>query len=223
MVAEIVGKLSFCHTSGKVNIGIAGDWVGQVLRLSTAPSGRKGLEDTMKRIHWLPLIAVTSIGAFGGLAANPAAEAFRKLADLAGHWEGKDNQGSPVKSTFKLVVSETAVMETLSPGRMEEMMTLYSVDGDAIALLHYCPTNNQPRMRATPPPGEIKELVFTFQGAGNLRTPETGHEHKLVMEFQDKDHIVERWTWRKNGQDTEMVYRLARKSGASRTAKGSKR
>jgi hypothetical protein len=117
-----------------------------------------------------------------------------------------------VKSNFKAVASNTAMLETLNVSGMEEMVTLYSVDKDGIALVHYCPTNNQARMRAIPEPGDVKELVFTFRGAGNLPNLEDGHEHKLVIEFHDKDHIVEHWTWRKSGKDTEMVYHLARKN-----------
>jgi hypothetical protein len=49
-----------------------------------------------------------------------------------------------------VVAGGTTVLETLKHGDMEEMLSLYSVDGDSIALQHYCPTNNQPRMRATP-------------------------------------------------------------------------
>jgi hypothetical protein len=59
-------------------------------------------------------------------------------------------------------------METLAPTGMEEMVTLYSIDRDAITLVHYCPTNNQPRMRAIPRPDQTGRLVFEFQGAGNL-------------------------------------------------------
>lgn len=66
-------------------------------------------------------------------------------------------------------------------------------------------------MRAKPAAGDVNRLEFSFEGVGNLPTPETGHEHKLVMEFVDHDHIVEHWTWRKNGKDTEMTFRLARK------------
>ncbi|HLY63262.1 MAG TPA: hypothetical protein VKV95_21155 [Terriglobia bacterium] len=146
-------------------------------------------------------------------AASRATPGILKLQSLAGDWEGKDERGRSVKTSFKLIAGETAVLETLAMPGMEEMVTIYSQDGDGIALLHYCPTNNQPRMRAVPPPGEVKELVFEFEGAGNLASPDEGHEHKLVMQFQDKDHITERWTWRSNGKDTEMVYRFARKDG----------
>lgn len=56
-----------------------------------------------------------------------------------------------MKSSFKTIASSTAVMETLAMSGMDEMVTLYSINGDTIALVHYCPTNNQPRMRPSRP------------------------------------------------------------------------
>lgn len=148
--------------------------------------------------------------------ASHATAGLRKLQSLVGDWEGKDDGGKRVKTSFKLIAGETAVLETLAMSGMDEMVTVYSQDGEGIALMHYCPTNNQPRMRAVPPPGEVKELIFRFEGAGNLASLDEGHEHKLVIQFQDKDHITERWTWRSNGKDTEMVYRFTRKIGQAR-------
>jgi hypothetical protein len=158
----------------------------------------------------LSSVVVLAFCASTALAAGSATAAFQKLRGLGGEWEGTDEQGNKVKTSFKLIAGETAVMETLDASGMDEMVTLYSVDGDGIALLHYCPTNNQPRMRAIPPAGEIRQLVFEFQGVGNLPNLSIGHEHKLVMEFPDKDHLIEHWTWRRNGKDTEMVYHFAR-------------
>lgn len=142
---------------------------------------------------------------------NFAPEAYKKLQSLAGDWAGKDEQGSEVKSNFKLAISNTVVMETLNAAGMEEMLTLYSVDGDGISLLHYCPTNNQPHLRAVPSSADVKQLTFSFLGAGNLPSIAVGHEHKMVLDFEDKDHITERWTWQKNGKDMDMIYHLARK------------
>jgi hypothetical protein len=138
-------------------------------------------------------------------------KAFQKLQSLAGDWEGIDDKGNVVRTTFKLVVSGTALLETFHMSGIDEMLTVYSIDKDGIALLHYCPTNNQPHMRAIPPEGQVQELVFQFQGAGNLPNLDVGHEHKLVIQFVDGDRIVERWTWRGNGHDTETAYRLVRK------------
>lgn len=138
--------------------------------------------------------------------------AFRKLQSLAGPWIGTDDHGRPARTNFKTIVADTTVMETLVSDGMEEMLTLYTVDGDGITLVHYCPTNNQPRMRAAPGLSDVKELVFQFSGAGNLPTPSIGHEHKLVMRFTDSDHITEELTWREDGKDTLMVYHFSREN-----------
>lgn len=157
------------------------------------------------------LILFVSVTSLPLLAGTHSAAAFKKLLSLAGEWVGKDEHGVPVKTTFKAMASNTAVMETLAMSGMDEMVSLYSIDQDSIALVHYCPTNNQPRMRATPDSDEIKELVFEFQGAGNLKSPSTGHQHHLIIQFEDANHITETWTWRKEDKDTLMVFHLTRK------------
>jgi hypothetical protein len=159
------------------------------------------------------LLASLAFSAHSSPGATQAKAALEKLKSLAGDWEGKDNMDMPAKTNFKVMVSGTTVMETLSPTGMggEDMVTLYTVDGDSIRIVHYCPTNNQPRMRATPGAGEIKELTFEFQGAGNLPDESVGHQHKLVLRFDDADHITESWTWRAKGKDTPMVVHFTRK------------
>jgi hypothetical protein len=144
---------------------------------------------------------------FGQTHTNPG---FLKLKSLAGNWEGKDEQGNVAKSRIETVVSGTAVMETLSMAGMEDMISLYSADGDSVAMVHYCPTNNQPRMRATPASRSVKELDFVFRDAGNLSRPETGHQQRLVMRFEDENHLAESWTWRQNGKDSVMTIHLTR-------------
>jgi hypothetical protein len=146
-------------------------------------------------------------------AAGPpsaVADSFKRLQSLAGEWSGTDEHGQAVRSKFQSIASNTAVMETLAPTHMEEMVTLYSVDRDAISLVHYCPTNNQPRMRAIPRADHVGTLVFEFQDAGNLESLADGHEHKLVIDFKDRDHVDEHWTWRRSGSDSEMTFRLVR-------------
>jgi hypothetical protein len=158
----------------------------------------------------LILIAAALWGA-SSAAADRAIAGFQRIKALTGDWDGKDEKGNPVRTSFKNIVSDTTVMETLAIHANHEMITLYNLDADGIALLHYCPTNNQPRMRAIPAAGDVKELSFMFQGAGNLPDPAVGHMHKLILQFQDKDHITEHWTWRQNGKDAEMIYQFTRK------------
>ena len=156
-------------------------------------------------------ILVLLAGARIALAQAPAEAGFKKLAALAGDWEGKDDQGNSVITNFKVVAGNTAVLETFSPSTPDEMLTVYTVDKDSLVLAHFCPTKNQPRMRAHPGAGDIKQLSFAFEGAGNLPSLAIGHEHKLVMDFADANHIVEHWTWQKAGKDHEFVYHFTRK------------
>ncbi len=141
-------------------------------------------------------------------SGNFATDAFRKLQSLEGDWQGQTQQGEPVKSYISAIASHTAVMETVSVGG-EEMVSLYSVNANSILLIHYCASNHQPRMRAVPPSSAVQELVFSFEAAENLPSPAVGHERRLVIEFQDSDHITERWTWCHDGKDTDMVFHLS--------------
>jgi hypothetical protein len=121
----------------------------------------------MKRnLCGLVLIVAVSFGVFSfadSPATSRATAGFQKLQALAGAWEGKDDQGKTVKTSFQRIVSDTTVMETLVMHGTHEMITLYNLDGDGIALVHYCPTNNQPRMRAIPAAGDVKALEFAFR------------------------------------------------------------
>jgi len=164
---------------------------------------------TRRKLSLLLLLAA-SIGA-PLWAGTHSAAAFRKLQSLSGDWEGKDAHGMAAKTSFKVLASGTAVMETLSPSGMEEMVTIYSLDGDGVALVHYCPTNNQPRMRVVPDSDNINELSFDFEGAGNLKSPSTGHQHHLVIRFDDAEHFMETWTWREDGKDIPMLFHFTRK------------
>ena len=164
----------------------------------------------MKILAFVVLVFVSAIPVMAQGGAKPSPPAFKEIQALAGDWEGKDANGMPAKTNFKVVVANTTVMETLVMHGEPEMLTLYSVDGDGIALIHYCPTNNQPRMRAVPKAGELKELDFKFTGAGNLPNPSVGHEQRLVLRFEDENHITEEWTWRSKGKDLVTVIHFGR-------------
>jgi hypothetical protein len=165
----------------------------------------------MNRRHGIVAVMLTLVVVARVEAGSYSAAAFKKMQSLAGEWVGKDEHGMEAKSTFKVMVSNTTVMETLVMSGMEEMVTFYHADGDAITLVHFCPTNNQPRMRAIPKTDDVAELDFIFEGAGNLPSLEVGHQHQLTIRFEDADHITETWTWRAKGKDTPMVIHLARK------------
>jgi hypothetical protein len=105
-------------------------------------------------LFWLVLFAQ-------GAQTSSSMMAFKKLQSLTGDWE---STGEHATTNFKVVVADTTVMETLAAHGMDEMLTVYTVDRDGIALVHYCPTNNQPRMRAVPQSGDVQEADPAVRG-----------------------------------------------------------
>jgi hypothetical protein len=138
----------------------------------------------------LVLIAIAPL--FAGVNPVPA---FQKIQLLAGDWEGKDEKGQPVKSNFKSMASGTAVLETLSPAGMEQIVTVYGIE-----------------LRVVPGRSDPRELAFDFISATKLASPAAGHRHHLRIRFEDGDHITEAWTWRQDNRDMPMVLHLARKN-----------
>ena len=159
-------------------------------------------------------LAMTGVGiallfAAAALAAGELA-GLERLKALAGEWEGKNKSGETARAVYEITANSTAVVEKLSVGPMETMVTVYHADGDSLMMTHYCGTGNQPRMRAeqTHAPGM---LLFKFADATNLASPENGHMHNLALTFAGTDRLKQVWTWREKGQDRDEVIELARK------------
>jgi FtsP/CotA-like multicopper oxidase with cupredoxin domain len=58
----------------------------------------------------------------------------------------------------------------ISPSGMDEMVTLCTLDSDGIALIHFCPMNNQPRMRFVPTGDNIKGFTLMVRvGPSSVR------------------------------------------------------
>ena len=44
-------------------------------------------------------------------------------------------------------------------------------------------------------------ITFNFVEGGNMKTADDGHMHRLIIQFVDKDHVTQSWTWRQDGKD----------------------
>ncbi|MFH0983761.1 MAG: hypothetical protein V2A79_19775 [Planctomycetota bacterium] len=146
--------------------------------------------------------------------SSEAAAGLDKLKTLLGEWEAKLDDGSTARASYKVVSAGSCVLETLNPHGADDvdMVTVYHLDGDRVMLTHFCAANNQPRMRAEPPPGDIKKLSFEFVDATNLSSPNEGHMHSLVLTFVDDQHFTQDWTYYENGKPTDTAtFRFHRK------------
>ena len=68
-----------------------------------------------------------------------------------------------------------AVMETMFAGTSGEMVTMYFLEGDDLALVHYCSAGNQPKMKLETP-RDSNVLSFRCLGGTNM-TEQDSHMH----------------------------------------------
>jgi hypothetical protein len=76
-------------------------------------------------------------------------------------------------------------------------------------MTHFCPSKNQPRMKATISP-DGNTITFDFLDATGLASPESGHMHRAVYILSGKDQLAEEWTWRQNGKESREQFDLRR-------------
>ena len=121
-------------------------------------------------------------------AKHPGLE---KLKKLAGTWVAADKDGKPtdqVMSVIRVTAAGSAVHETLFPGQPQEMVSIYTRDGNDLVMTHYCALGNQPRMKADPK-SPANQIHFKFAGGSNLDPAKDMHMHEGTLTFVDDDHI----------------------------------
>lgn len=148
-------------------------------------------------------------------AATPAEKAalLEQMKKLAGTWEMKDEKGNTTTAAVFTVSSNgSAVREVMMPGGPEEMTNMYTMDGDALLMTHYCAMGNQPHMKAHVGP---KANVITFETAGvsNLTDPNGLYMGSMTLTIVDNDHLRADWVSIKNGkaEGEKMPFELTRK------------
>jgi len=143
--------------------------------------------------------------------ASPAA-AFEKLKSLKGDWEIKDApHGHEGIVNYKVTAAGSAVMETIFGGTDHEMITMFYMEGDNLALTHYCMLQNRPRMRAEKMSSADK-VVFKCKEGEDPKLDAEDHMHQATFTFVDADHVKADWVMYKGGKsDSEHSFELVRK------------
>jgi len=130
-----------------------------------------------------------------------AQKAFDKLKTLAGSWAGQltTTPGVPAVegkfAQFSLQVTSrgNAMVHEMSVFSLpDHSVTMFYLDGDRLALTHYCDAGNRPRMVGKmSPDGKTLEFDFLDLAGSN----ENGHMHRAVFTFIDENHHTEDWTY----------------------------
>jgi hypothetical protein len=139
--------------------------------------------------------------------------ALDRFKQLAGEWVGKGIHGDmehEARIVYKVTAGGSAVVETIDPGGLHEMVTVIHPDGDALLLTHYCMLGNQPQMKAMPKAGDNK-IAFEFVKATNLRSDKDMYMRSATFTFVDKDTLKTEWTLYKDGKESaKAVFELKR-------------
>ena len=118
-----------------------------------------------------------------------AAASLEKLKGLTGTWTSTE-QGGPTM-VFRPTSNGTAVIETMMPGSAEEMINMFTADGDTNVMTHYCAMGNQPRMKLTSTDGSA--MKFEFVDGGNIKSRNDMHMDGVTFTL-DGDKLTEDWS-----------------------------
>lgn len=159
----------------------------------------------------LALAAALATGA--GATENDtgaAARTFERLKALAGNWEGRAPDGSPVAVKYEVTSGGSIVIESRQPANEPPMVSVFHLDHGRLMMTHYCSAGNHPRMRATRQgANSVRFQTFDVQ---NLRQPSGGHMRGLSVDFSPAGGggMEQVWIWRDKGKDSESRFQLRR-------------
>ncbi|MFL6211759.1 MAG: hypothetical protein ACJ74W_23130 [Pyrinomonadaceae bacterium] len=125
-------------------------------------------------------------------AQSDAQKAFEIMKTLAGSWEGSII-GLSTHITIRVTSSGNAILhEATGPGRPDNPITMFYVDGERLLLTHYCDAGNRPRMVGKiSPDGKTVEFDFLDISGSTQR----GMMNQMVFTMIDANHHSEAATY----------------------------
>jgi hypothetical protein len=170
-------------------------------------------EMQMKKTISMFAVAALALGVFAVQAGSQGKPAggFDRLKTLVGEWNATPEGGKTFSSTIRFVSNGTALEEAFDGDKHIQMVTLYTADGDRVALTHFCSMGNQPRMETPGVTSVSNEFAFTFTGATNLASADDMHMHQMTLKIDDSDHFSETWTMHANGKEQAETFHFTRK------------
>ena len=153
----------------------------------------------------LGMVCAGQFAAYAGehpSAPYTGSKEFERMKQLVGAWEGTSDmakEGEKVRVEYRLTAGGSALVETLSPGGAEEMVSVYHDRKGKLAMTHYCMLRNQPNM--TLRKADAKTLQLVFAKGNGINPAKEAHMHAVTITFEDKDHIVQKWTMFEKGKE----------------------
>jgi hypothetical protein len=146
------------------------------------------------------------------VAEKPKSDvAFEQLSSLVGEWNGV-HDGTNITVNYTMTADGSALMEEFRPANKPAMITMFSVDGDHLVATHYCSAGNQPQMATGPitdPKGKI--VSFSLVRITGMKTPDDWHNTGLEIQLEDKDNLIQKWTWEAKGKAGTTMFHFSRR------------
>ena len=123
---------------------------------------------------------------------SDAQKAFELMKTLTGDWDGTI-MGLSTHITIRVTSSGNAILhEATAPGRPDNPITMFYVDGDRLLLTHYCDAGNRPRMVGKISP-DGKTVDFDFLDVSG--STQRGMMDHMVFTMIDANHHSEALTY----------------------------
>ncbi len=165
------------------------------------------------------IVAVLLVFTAGVMAGEPdhhtpytGSAEFERLKGLAGHWQGSammQGKEQEIQVAYKVTSAGSALVETLSPGSEQEMVSVYYDTGGRPTMTHYCALKNRPNLVMDSSAAD--SLHFDFSASTGIDPAKDAHMHALTVRFIDRDNIEEEWVMYQEGKPVEATtFRLHR-------------
>lgn len=142
-------------------------------------------------------------------ATTPARASFAKLKQMLGDWRKEDGDRKTFYISFQETANGSVLIENWIRKGKSHSLTIYHLDGEKLLATHYCPQENQPRLKLDIPTKE-DAVAFTFQDATNLSDINDSHQHSLSFQFMAADKVVRNESYIENGEISESSMTLVR-------------
>ncbi len=134
--------------------------------------------------------------------SSAAQKSFDQLKTLAGTWDGAVTMpmpgapsmpAMPVHVVLRVTSTGNAIHHEMTmPGRPDDPITMFYLDGDRLLVTHYCDAGNRPRFAARiSPDGNTFDFDF-IDVSGPL---DKGHMQHVAFTFIDANHHSEEWSF----------------------------
>jgi len=177
-------------------IMVPGSILGGVIGWATQRYGRPVSARGAAATAMVLVFALTGVSVYAhdhDHAKPTSNAAFEKLKGLAGTWNANiaKPDGDPTTVEYRVTAGGSVVMETMFVGKPEEMINMYTVDGDSLIATHFCSGQNQPILKLNADKSSGDRLVFDFVSVTGKNT--ASYINGVQIKFGADGKAEEEW------------------------------